>query len=154
MNCESVEKELVAYLDGELEPAAKERVDAHLAECRACRDKLESLAAALDKISGLDATGPSTGFAGQFWERFENEKRAGIGQRFLDWVRQPAVLVGAGAAACLLVVAIFAIPRTVEPSETEKVIASHMELFADYEVIKNLDILEDFECIEALGEEG
>ena len=44
---------LHTYLDGELEPAEAQGVDAHLAQCRACRDRLEQARALITRAGEL-----------------------------------------------------------------------------------------------------
>ena len=41
MKCEDVSKELIAYLDRRSNSAEREGVEAHLAECAACRSRAE-----------------------------------------------------------------------------------------------------------------
>lgn len=56
MNCHEIEIELSAYLDGELNPAEAESVEAHLAECERCRGQLEQLRAARAAFRALAPT--------------------------------------------------------------------------------------------------
>ena len=44
---------LHAYLDGELPPAERARLEAHVAECAACRTRLEEERALVERASGL-----------------------------------------------------------------------------------------------------
>ena len=39
MNCEQIEQSLIAYLDTKAQPAERRQVEAHLAECAACRER-------------------------------------------------------------------------------------------------------------------
>jgi anti-sigma factor RsiW len=153
MNCKEVKPELVAYLDGELQDAARSQVEAHLESCAACRAERDSLAATLKSVASLPATRPSSNLAEQFWTRFKEARKKGFGAGFLALFKWPRpVWVGAAATACLLAAVLLALPkdRPVEKSEAD--IAAHIDLFADYETIENLDILEDLEYIEALDE--
>jgi hypothetical protein len=62
------------------------------------------------------------------------------------------VWVGAGVTACLLAVILLVLPKDKPVEKAEAAIANNMDLFSDYETIKNLDILEDLEYIEAMDE--
>ena len=151
MNCNEIKPELVAYLDGELPDAVRSQVEAHLQSCADCRAEREALAATLESIKDLPATRPSTNFLEQFWTRFQEAKgsRAKIFSLF-KWPRP--VWVGAAATACLLAVVLLVLPKDRPVEKADADIASNMDLFADYETIKHLDILEDLEYIEALDE--
>jgi anti-sigma factor RsiW len=53
---ESLEPLLSAYLDGELDPARRRRVAAHLATCPICTKELTQLQAGDQALAGLQAT--------------------------------------------------------------------------------------------------
>jgi anti-sigma factor RsiW len=65
MKCESIYEDLQAFLDDELEPAARQQVADHLAQCEACREVLKDLRAisgALTKWSVPEPVGlPTSG---------------------------------------------------------------------------------------------
>lgn len=68
-SCDLIKSDLVAYLDGELEPARETAVRAHLAACAECeaeRAALDGAWRALDQLPGLT---PAPGL----WERMEAE---------------------------------------------------------------------------------
>jgi anti-sigma factor RsiW len=153
MNCKEVKPELVAYLDGELPDATRSQVEAHLESCAACRAERDALAATLKSLESLPATQPSSNLAEQFWTRFQEAKQKGFGAGFLSLFKWPRpVWVGAAATACLLAAILLVLPKDRPVEKADQTIASHLDLFADYETIKNLDILEDLEYIEALDE--
>jgi anti-sigma factor RsiW len=149
MSCEEVRPELVAYLDGELEEELRARVEAHLEGCEACRAERDAYARTLQQVEQSPPPGISPEFRRSFMERFDAEQKPGW---FAGWLR-PAALLGAAAAAAVMVVVLWPGEET-KPSPDEAVIASHLELFSDFEAIRNLDVLEDLEFIEALDEEG
>ena len=153
MNCKEVKPELVAYLDGELQDSVRSQVEAHLENCAACQAERDQLASTLKSVEGLPATQPSANLAEQFWTRFQETKDQGLKAGLLSLFKWPrTVWVGAAATACLLAVVLLMLPKDSPVEKTEADIASHMDLFADYETIKHLDILEDLEYIEALDE--
>jgi predicted anti-sigma-YlaC factor YlaD len=41
MNCQEIEKNLVAYLDIKAQPSERRQVETHLSECAACRERAE-----------------------------------------------------------------------------------------------------------------
>ncbi|MDE3192623.1 MAG: zf-HC2 domain-containing protein, partial [Chloroflexota bacterium] len=54
-----VDSDLSAYLDGELAPAERAPVDAHLASCARCRQRLGELRATAALIAALPTPSPS-----------------------------------------------------------------------------------------------
>ena len=153
MNCREVKPELVAYLDGELQDSVRSQVEAHLEDCADCRAERDALAVTLKSVAGLPATRPSSNLVEQFWARFREAKQKGFKAGLLSLFKWPRpVWVGAAATACLLAAVLLALPKDRPADPADQTIASHMDLFADYETIKNLDILEDLEYIEALDE--
>jgi len=66
MNCQTVEKQLSAWLDGELDAAASEEVRAHIRGCPRCRAK----AGALDQAAGYVRDLPRVAAPADFLEKF------------------------------------------------------------------------------------
>jgi len=153
MNCEKVREELVALIDGQLADKDARAVEDHLASCRACARELELTKRAVELSRQHQTPALSGDFERSFWARFEREKK----WSFFDiTVYLPRWALAASAAAATLLVAGWFVWSTARPrvTEEEKVVASHLELFSDYEAINLIDLLDDFEVIEALDEEG
>jgi hypothetical protein len=100
-----LDEELSAYLDGELDPATRQRVDEHLTVCDDCRAQLETLGHVRSLVRNAARIEPPPGFI----ERLVRERRR---RRFT-----PAIAaVGGLAALWLLVVGIVAAgPPRIEP---------------------------------------
>jgi len=56
MRCDKVREHLVAYLDGELESADRQVIDAHLAGCPACRSEMTGFESTDDLLSSFGGT--------------------------------------------------------------------------------------------------
>ena len=54
--------QLSAYIDGELDASATERLEGHLAECGRCRQEMEQLRATVAALQELPAVGPPRSF--------------------------------------------------------------------------------------------
>ena len=153
--CEEIQNELVAYLDDELEPSIRAKVKSHLTGCEHCRKQLSEHEKTIAQVNALPATSPTANLLQQFENRLEQEKTKSIGN-VLAWITRPRILLGTSLAAFLFVILLV----TIRPGGTsgsnalEVAIASHLDLFRDYEAIENLDILEDMEFIEALDEDA
>ncbi len=61
-SCHYLAADLSAYFDGELEPASRQKVEAHLAACPSCRQQLEGMRKIQLALAGMSAPGgPRTG---------------------------------------------------------------------------------------------
>ena len=56
MNCKRVNRRLLAYLDGEVSPRERKRIQAHLSTCPSCRRELVAMATVQSRLRhGLEA---------------------------------------------------------------------------------------------------
>ena len=62
MNCQHMEKNLIAYLDGKASPSERRKVEAHLAECGECRERAEQFRLLWGVLDEWQAPPPSAGF--------------------------------------------------------------------------------------------
>jgi anti-sigma factor RsiW len=137
---------LNAYLDGELTEAQAAELKRHLADCPGCRRALETLRHADALVRDLPPLAPSAAFDRTFWEKVDaletgSRYRIWAGQIFRGW--RPvwaAVLTGIAVAALIH------FGRTDALTTEEVFIAQHIELLEDYDVISQLDMLEEFDA--------
>jgi anti-sigma factor RsiW len=150
-SCEKIRREIVAYIDDQLDPDLRAEVEVHLAGCQACRLRLDELEKTVARVDDLPLAIPAPDLLQRFEERLEHERKGIIGE-FLIWLLRPRMLLGASLAACLLVVLFLVVRPGGAPvsDASELAIAGHMDLFSDYEAIENLDVLEDLEFIESI----
>jgi|GEM_PF-283506 len=94
MNCPGLER-LDLYLEGELGRAERRRVEAHLAGCPGCRDRLEERRALLGAFSSLPAVAIPAGFAEAVMHRLPEAVPAAVERR--RFRRLAAVLASGGA---------------------------------------------------------
>lgn len=99
MTCATVTDDLVALLDGQLEPARADEVQAHLATCPACEAERQALAAVWDRLDLLPGLAVRAGFL----EEVEARLRAGDGLKVHAGGRRAVQRWLAAAAAALLV---------------------------------------------------
>ena len=116
MSCEEFSESLSAYLDHELSPSERARLEAHLRDCSGCRQELESLRAVSRLVSSLPAVEPSEGFS-------RSLSREIAARRPRRWLRPIPLFAGdlvpvlAVAAVVLIVVtAALVIPYFTGPS--------------------------------------
>jgi predicted anti-sigma-YlaC factor YlaD len=70
---------LTAYLDGELPPDRRRRLEGHLAECQSCRRELEALAAVKEDLAMIKFKEPSDVELERYWGRIYNRLERGVG---------------------------------------------------------------------------
>jgi len=150
---------LNAFLNRALSRSRLEKVRGHLKGCAACRSKLEALAQDYQRmdemIRGLPQMQPSPGFDAAFWRKVtdieDHRRRRFRLDRFLSGWRP---LLAAGATAGVVLAFMLFRPGPSIPTVEEILIADHMEMLSDFEIIEHLDLLENWDAIQAMKERG
>ena len=104
-SCEDIAEDISAYLDGELEDAATEALEEHLAECDECRALYTALKKASDEVSSAFVAVPPE-LHSSIMNRIREEKKKSVPTgKFNSKMRRLGALCGAGAVAviCLAV---------------------------------------------------
>jgi anti-sigma factor RsiW len=143
---------LNAYLDGELTETQAAELKRHLADCPGCRRTLEGLRRTDALVSDLPPLAPSADFDRIFWEKvetLETESRYRIWASYIFRGWRP---VWAAALTGLAVAALIYFGRTDALTTEEVFIAQHIELLEDYDVIRQLDMLEEVDAAGAVKE--
>jgi anti-sigma factor RsiW len=148
--------ELVAYLQGELDPADRDRVAAHVDACGACRAQLAGFESVVRMLKRSWPEPPEV-----HWGRYRAELRtrleasSGAPQRWGSgwWWRRPLPLALSAAMAGMLIVLALSgregtvdVPVAFEESLTE----GQLELLRTYPIVERLDLLENLEVIKQL----
>ncbi|MBZ4414898.1 anti-sigma factor [Myxococcus sp. RHSTA-1-4] len=148
------EEDLTAYVDGELPPARRAQVEAHLGTCAGCRATHALLSNAVTRLTELPAFEPSPAtrravlakldaLPEPWWERLKRLLRPSV--------LVPSVGLAAAVAVALLVVSPGpdAPPELADPAVME--LAANLEVAEDYELL-GLDSAEDLEVVANLHE--
>jgi anti-sigma factor RsiW len=143
MKCEEVSNELMAYIDGRVKSDARRGIEAHLAGCAACRtraDEFRKVWTALDEAPAIE---PSFGFDARLRQRIAAEPRR---SGFFSFVPQPRLALSMALLAALTVLIVkLPLGNTVlQPSNP----TIQQE---DFNAIKNLGVLEDYDVVTKLG---
>ena len=153
MRCRKVQRNLSSYLDRELELRAAKKLEAHLAGCPRCREKLAALERMEKALEGFPGREPSP----FLWTRVQSGLRpVGPQDRRVKAWSKPLRLVPIPARVALvslflavvLVGVIFSLRKpAVRPqgARAEIAVAENLDLLENYELIKNLDLLENWE---------
>ena len=140
---------LIDHVRGELDPADRARVDAHLLACDDCRASRDRFAALMTELAQTAPAPPPIhwgAYRAELRERLERRSsRAGA----LWWwlVRPMPVLVMAGLPGGVRV------PGGPDPLALDNtILATQLDMIARLDVVQQLDLLEDFNVIGELDE--
>jgi anti-sigma factor RsiW len=144
MNCGHIEKKLVAYLDGNLAIAERRQMEAHLAICTACQERVAEFRSVWDVLDELPALEPSTAFDNRVRERVRQEPtKAG----FWSWVVPSPRM--AFAVTALLIASIW-----LSSFQPGRLAVTHppagatvQNTEAEFGMIKDLPVLEDYDVV-------
>ena len=142
MKCEDVSRELIAYLDGRASAAERQKVEGHLARCAACRTRAEEMRKVSMLLGEVPAIEPSFGFDARVRQRVAAEPRQGWFWRLMP-ARRPAFAVALLIALTVLVAKLPSNRAPVTPVTT----ASAQEQEEDFNAIKNLGVLENYDVL-------
>lgn len=140
MNCERLEKNLIAYLDGKVSSAARHRFEAHLAGCTACRERVGEFRQVWNVLDELPEEAPSPAFDAALRERIAQEAPRPAFWRWL--VPSPRVAI---AVAALVVLSLWMNSRP--PADQPAQVVPPQNSDAEFMMIKNLPVLEDYDVL-------
>ncbi len=147
---------LSLFMDGELPEKDSIKVNEHLKTCTACRKEIESLQATDRLLTGMKEIEPSVRFERSFWHKIadiEEKKRAWSLSNFFLFGWRPYLATG---LMTFLIAAflIFHGRPSPAPGPEEIVIAQHLELLTNLDIINHLDLLENWEAVKTLKEDS
>lgn len=148
-----VEELLVAHARGELGGDERARVEAHLPGCAACRGALQGYARILAELARTAPPAPPMHWGAYRAElRDKLERRtARSGARWSRVVRPAPALVAAGLLAALIYAGLPGSGRGPGGPDLlaadDPVLGSRLDMIDRLEVVRQLDLLEDFNVI-------
>ena len=149
MNCERIETQLIAYLDGRASVRERREVDQHLAACAACRARVEEFRGVWKVLEETPAPEPSAWFDAKMRQRIAAEPPPGVWSRALAWLPQPRLAL---ASLALIAVGFWAAavtrPQLPAPAATNPVAMSEDQ---NFRMIKNMQVLENYEELKDLN---
>lgn len=135
---------LHAYLDGELPEDKSRFVEAHVESCGGCADELRSLQKLKTLLQDAGEIRVSPDYDAVFWKKVRAVEEKRLGNRFWRWIGNWNWRY-ALAPACALVV-LFAGLSLMRENKTasfaEMGMVDQMDLLSDYDIVNNLDLLE------------
>ena len=146
MNCKTVEEYSIAYLDGSIESLRRREVEAHLAECRACRQRAIEFRQIWGILEEAPAIQPSASFDAAVRVRIAQE---GFRGGLWGWLIAPSPRLAVGVTA-LLVCSVFLSslpPASHGPSPVASTSDAEFRMIADLPVLEDYDVLAEFDAL-------
>jgi anti-sigma factor RsiW len=148
MNCERMESQLIAYLDGRASVRERREADQHLAACPACRARVEGFRGVMKLLDEAPVTEPSAWFDAQLRRRIAAEPPPSLWSSVAAWLPQPRLAL---ASLALIAVGYWAalaprpnLPAPVAMNEQEEFrMIKNMQVLENYEVLKDLNALNE-----------
>jgi anti-sigma factor RsiW len=155
MNCQRIEQDLVAYLDGRADPARRRQVDEHLLACPACRERALEFRALWSVLDEVPAISPSPAFDAAVRQRVAAEPRRA--SRWAWLVPSPRL---GFALTAVLVLAVWLssvraprqppVAAAPQSSETEFAMIRELPVLEDYDVLQGFDALSELPVQQAV----
>jgi anti-sigma factor RsiW len=156
MNCNRLEKRLIAYMDGKASGAERRDVEAHIAACAACRTRAREFGAVWGMLETLPEVEPSAAFDARLRARLAVEP-----ERKSFWatvIPQPRL---AFAVSCLLVFSLWLsslppapVPGPPGPTEAEFKMIKDLPVLENYDMLTNFEVLSDLPATPAPAPDG
>ena len=143
MSCDRIESRILPYVDGRLKASEQREVEAHLAECPACRVRVSEFRAVSGLLDELPKIEPSGAFDARVRARIADEP---VKQSWWAWLA-PSPRV-AFAASLLLLATVWVGSRPGTPGGRPNVATSDPLVIIDSNdlpVLENYDVLANFE---------
>jgi anti-sigma factor RsiW len=145
MTCERLETELIAYLDGRVDPARRREVEDHLAVCADCGARAAGFHRVSRLLDDYPAADPSPFFDARLRGRLAAEPRP---RWWSLWIPQPRLAL-ATAALLALGLWVSAFPP-VAPPPTAAQAEEEFRMINDMHVLENYEVLADFDALSEL----
>ena len=107
-DCQDIQPDLSAYLDGELTPSQRAEIEAHVASCPRCQQELAGLRTLAAGVAALPRLQPAPGFLAEVRRKIAQ----GHGPELISWtdyLLRPFWLKVPLEAAAVIVIAMFAV---------------------------------------------
>jgi predicted anti-sigma-YlaC factor YlaD len=155
-DCNKIQNDLTAYLDGELDGKQSLLVSGHLKTCPGCRHELETLRESMAMALEWQEIKPSADFDRAFWQKLaavkeRQERRPGIFSLVRSLLTANYIATPVALALLLLITFVQSRPSP-DAGGQDNYMIMHMDLFLNMDAIDKKDALENFEVIEALDE--
>ena len=147
MKCEQMESQLIAYLDGRVTAHERREVEQHLSACAECRARVEGFRGVWKVLEETRAAEPSAWFDARLRQRIAAEPAPGMWVRMGAWLPQPRLAL---ASLTLIAVGFWAAAVTHPQIQAPAANAVAMSEDQNFRMIKNMQVLENYEVLKDL----
>ena len=144
MSCKRIEGKLIAFMDGRASDADRRVVESHLAECAACKARVEGFSGVWSMLNEMPVVEPSHAFEARLRARMAAEP-----QRVSFWTGMVAMLPSPRLALAVALLGLFSLwqsSRPVAVNETATPVSSD----AEFRMIQDLPVLENYDLLTSL----
>jgi anti-sigma factor RsiW len=151
MSCKRMENKLIAFMDGRASDAERRSIESHLAQCAACRARVEGFEGVWNMLGELPAHEPSEAFDARLQARLIAEP---VRQGFWS-----GILPSPRLALAVTVIAVFSMwlasrPVPITPAGPSNAGEAEFRMIQDLQVLENYDVLTSLDMHPALPAEA
>jgi len=131
------------FMDGELPEDRIRFIEHHLSICRICTDELHSLQTLKGLLHDLDDVPVSMDFDRNFWKKVDEYEEKRLPALFGGWfARRWRVGIAPLLATFILIIGVTMVRNTQNIPVNDTLLVEQLDLYQDYDVVNNLDVLE------------
>lgn len=108
-NCQDIQADLSAYVDGELSPSQRTDIETHVASCPGCRQKLAELKRLVAGVAELPKLQPAPRFLAEVRRKIAEGREPAESNSWRDYLFRPFWLKVPLEAVAVIVIAMFAV---------------------------------------------
>jgi anti-sigma factor RsiW len=149
MNRNTIEKSLIAYVDGRLDPRHRREMEEHLAGCGACRERVRQFREVWGILDEVPMLQPSPGFDAAVRIRIAQEPRRSGAWAWLV-VPSPRLAIGVTALLAFSIWLSSLRPAAQAPPPVVTTGDAEFRMIADLPVLEDYDVLTNFEALSEL----
>jgi anti-sigma factor RsiW len=143
MNCESISKLLISFVDGRADVKERRQVESHLPDCAACRARVEQYRAVWMVLAEEPAVEPTFGFDGRLRARIAAEPQ----RKWFGWMVPSPRLAFSTALLIALSAWISTMPPAAPTYTASVQPEKEFQMIKDLRVLENYDVVSDFDAL-------
>jgi len=141
------------FMDGELPDDRIRFIEHHLSICQMCSDELHSLQTLKGLLHDLDDVPVSMDFDRNFWKKVDEYEEKRLPALFGGWfARGWRVGIAPLLATFILIIGVTVVRNTQNIPFSDTLLVEQMDLYLDYDVVNNLDVLEQLAMEDSAGD--